>query len=230
MTRSKPLQTRAVLRAATALAGIFLASLQATPAHAAGQVASDLRALGYPATTTDGSQDTRRALCMWRELHGHAPHRKRADATESAAIAAEAVDGTRVVGAPVAGTPLAEKWVEGVNVSVRCQAAYHVRAGMLGGVYEVSTGKASTPTDLGTFRIKSKTRGWKESSLFPGAMMYKPMFFNGGEGLHGVARDSLVTYRPVSHGCVRFHNYDIRTLWKQLKVGDKVRVYGHWKG
>ena len=61
--------------------------------------------------------------------------------------------------------------------------------------------------------------------------MYRPFFFNGGQALHGSSNDSLVKWYPASHGCVRMLHADIDALWDAgFGRGDRVYVYGAWKG
>jgi lipoprotein-anchoring transpeptidase ErfK/SrfK len=81
----------------------------------------------------------------------------------------------------------------------------------------VATGKASAPTDLGTFRV-----GWQDldhrSSLVNNAPMPYSVFFNGGEAFH---QDS-VTVR--SHGCVHLTRQAAQTFYNTLHEGDVVQV------
>jgi hypothetical protein len=102
--------------------------------------------------------------------------------------------------------------VEGLNISVTCQMAYFVREGVVEKILPVSTGKASTKSDIGKFKVFYKVKGWQESSLYPGAMMYKPIWYNGNEGVHGMVSDKLVPSYPASHGCIRAKKQDMDWL------------------
>ena len=55
--------------------------------------------------------------------------------------------------------------------------------------------KAVTPG--GSFRIRSRIIGWRESKL---GLLYNPLYFNGGIAIHGAPS---VPGTPASHGCVR---------------------------
>ena len=61
-------------------------------------------------------------------------------------------------------------------------------------IYGVSSGKASTPTVLGRFRVYSKTIGTNAKGMVDSS------YFIGGYAIHGYI--SVPTF-PASHGCVR---------------------------
>ncbi|NJL60901.1 MAG: L,D-transpeptidase [Methylacidiphilales bacterium] len=46
---------------------------------------------------------------------------------------------------------------------------------------------------------------------------------DGEIGFHGTPDDSLVG-SPVSHGCLRMRNPDVRMLYNQIKIGTSVEV------
>jgi lipoprotein-anchoring transpeptidase ErfK/SrfK len=85
------------------------------------------------------------------------------------------------------------------------------------GPVPVATGKASAPTDPGTFRVL-----WKDlhhrSSLFNNAPMPYSVFFNGGDAFH----EDSVNVR--SHGCVHLTHPAAQTFYSTLHVGDIVQV------
>lgn len=105
-------------------------------------------------------------------------------------------------------------------VDLSAQQAWLMRNGdVIYGPVPVATGKASAPTDPGTFRVF-----WKDlhhrSSEFHNAPMPYSAFFNGDEAFH----EGSLTVR--SHGCVRLTRRAAQTFCKTLHVGDVVQVVG----
>ncbi len=103
-------------------------------------------------------------------------------------------------------------------VDLSAQQAWLMRDGdVIYGPVPVATGKASAPTDHGTFRVF-----WKDlhhrSSEFHNAPMPYSVFFNGGEAFH----EDSVTVR--SHGCVHLTRRAAQTFYNTLHVGDVVQV------
>jgi hypothetical protein len=177
--------------------------------------------LGMPVGYVDGYYDarTRRAVCAWRTVTGRPVHRGLPTSSEARAIVA-----TR--GLPSAGSRL----VNGVTVSVTCQAAFWVGGNRaIRRIMAASTGKPGYRTRLGTHRIFVSFPGWSTSTIYPEARMYKLMQFSGGQGLHGSATDALVFPYPASHGCVRMFHRDIDAMRAGgVGNGTLVRVIGSW--
>lgn len=184
-----------------------------------------LTALGLPAGRVDGVWDekTSRAMCVFRELVGQAPVRGYPSTPD-----------THLLWTGPTLLP-AEGMVVGVNVNLACQTATWVVRDASGGlavrrVFRVSTGMSGLDTRKGTFRVQRTVNGWWYSTIYEGAHMYRPLFFSGGQALHGSASDDLVLPYPASHGCVRVPHADMDALWKAgFGRGDRVRVYGVWK-
>ena len=162
-----------------------------------------------------------RSYCSLRELLGQKPNKKKPTEVELENFKVEILNFAK----PIEKLTYHE---EGLNISVTCQMAYFVREGMIEKILPVSTGKSSTKSDLGKFKVFYKVKGWQESSLYPGAMMYKPIWYNGNEGVHGMESDKLVHSYPASHGCVRAKKQDMDWLVKNLQKGDNIKVYGKW--
>lgn len=83
-------------------------------------------------------------------------------------------------------------------------------------LYPISSGKPSTPTVLGTYRIYQRTPG-----LLPDGMYYSS-FFTGGYAIHGY--DPSPVY-PASHGCLRTPMEDAHAIYDWLSYGDRVDTY-----
>jgi lipoprotein-anchoring transpeptidase ErfK/SrfK len=103
-------------------------------------------------------------------------------------------------------------------VDLSAQQAWLMQNGsVIYGPVPVATGKASAPTDPGTFRVF-----WKDlhhrSSDFHNAPMPYSVFFNGDEAFH----EGNLTVR--SHGCVRLTHRAAQAFYKILNVGDLVQV------
>ncbi len=75
--------------------------------------------------------------------------------------------------------------------------------------------KAVTPG--GSFRVRSRWVGWRESKL---GLLYNPLYFNGGIAIHGAPS---VPATPASHGCVRIPM--ISAQWFPEQVPDSTPVY-----
>jgi hypothetical protein len=84
-------------------------------------------------------------------------------------------------------------------------------------IYPISSGKPSTPTILGNYRIYSRVPGY-----LPDGMYYSD-FFIRGYAIHGY--DPAPDY-PASHGCMRLPISDAISAFNWLAIGDWVDVYG----
>jgi hypothetical protein len=83
-------------------------------------------------------------------------------------------------------------------------------------IYPISSGKPSTPTVLGSYRVYSKTPGTNAKG-----MVYTS-YFHGGYGIHGYAE---VPAFAASHGCLRTPVPDAVPIFNWIKYGDYVDVY-----
>jgi hypothetical protein len=83
-------------------------------------------------------------------------------------------------------------------------------------VLVVSSGKPSTPTVLGSFRVYSQTPGFNSHG------MLDSNYFIGGYAIHGYAD---VPPYAASHGCLRIPLAQARFVMRWLRRGDRVDVY-----
>jgi hypothetical protein len=83
-------------------------------------------------------------------------------------------------------------------------------------LYEMSSGKPSTPTVIGTFHVYLKTPGINEKG------MVDANYFIRGYAIHGYAE--VPTY-AASHGCLRIPVPDAAAVFGWAKYGDAVDVY-----
>jgi peptidoglycan hydrolase-like protein with peptidoglycan-binding domain len=83
-------------------------------------------------------------------------------------------------------------------------------------IYPISSGKPSTPTVLGNYRVYLKTPGYLPDG------MYYSNFFYSGYAIHGY--DPSPTY-PASHGCLRLPIDDAINVYNWVQIGTPVDVY-----
>jgi hypothetical protein len=83
-------------------------------------------------------------------------------------------------------------------------------------IYPISSGKPSTPTVLGAFRVYSKTPGTNAKGMFFSA------YFHNGYATHGYPS---VPVFPASHGCLRVPIPDAVSLYNWITIGTPVDVY-----
>jgi lipoprotein-anchoring transpeptidase ErfK/SrfK len=91
-----------------------------------------------------------------------------------------------------------------------------VQGGIVRRIYPVSSGKPSTPTVQGHFKVYSKTPGVNAKGMVHSA------YFIGGYATHGYP--SVPVY-PASHGCLRVPIPDALSLFNWIKIGTPVDVY-----
>jgi peptidoglycan hydrolase-like protein with peptidoglycan-binding domain len=91
-----------------------------------------------------------------------------------------------------------------------------IEGGQVRRIYPISSGKPSTPTVLGSFRVYSKTPGTNAKGMVDSA------YFIGGYATHGYP--SVPVY-PASHGCLRLPIPDARTVFNWMRIGTPVDVY-----
>lgn len=84
--------------------------------------------------------------------------------------------------------------------------------------WAVSTARPGYRTPIGTFSPGRLERVWY-SSIYDNAPMPYSVFFHRGYAIHGTSEISKLG-RPASHGCVRLHPDNARTLF------DLIRSYG----
>jgi peptidoglycan hydrolase-like protein with peptidoglycan-binding domain len=91
-----------------------------------------------------------------------------------------------------------------------------IEGGKVRRIYPISSGKPSTPTVLGSFRVYSKTPGTNAKGMVDSA------YFIRGYATHGYP--SVPIY-PASHGCLRLPIPDARTVFNWMRIGTPVDVY-----
>ncbi len=83
-------------------------------------------------------------------------------------------------------------------------------------IYTMSSGKPSTPSPTGRFRVYSKTLGTNSEG------MVDSNYFTGGYAIHGYAE---VPTWAASHGCLRIPIPDAAAVYAWVNLGYPVDVY-----
>jgi peptidoglycan hydrolase-like protein with peptidoglycan-binding domain len=103
-----------------------------------------------------------------------------------------------------------------VEADLSLQVLALIRGSKVQRIYPISSGKPSTPTILGTFKVYSKTPGTNAKG------MVFTSYFHGGYGIHGYAE---VPIYAASHGCLRTPVPDAVSIFRWISYGDDVDVY-----
>jgi lipoprotein-anchoring transpeptidase ErfK/SrfK len=103
-----------------------------------------------------------------------------------------------------------------IEVNQTLQVLYVVQDGQVADILHVSTGKPSTPTHDGTFRVWLKVPGYNDKA------MYYSSFFDNGRAIHGYS--DVPTYN-ASHGCVRIPIWAAKWMYGLASIGTTVIVY-----
>ena len=165
-----------------------------------------LKRLHY-AVPTSGVYDpaTQRAVMAWRKMTGQARN-----------YVASAV----VVRGVLAGRGRFRVRHPGDGHHVEADLSRQVLALIDGGkvrrIYHTSSGKPSTPTILGRYKIYRKDLGTNAIGMVDAS------YFIGGYAIHGYVE---VPAFGASHGCLRVPIPDARSISNWLSVGDVVWVY-----
>lgn len=142
------------------------------------------------------------------------------------------VDGTEVKNAYSPIDPKPERLVKSILVDLSEQKLYQKLDGVVIGTYKISSGKASTPTPKGTYKIENKSpRAWSGSAKL--WMPFWMQFKVGGYGIHelpewpgGKKEGEKHLGAPVSHGCVRLGIGAAKTLYEWTPIGTPVTIQG----
>ena len=103
-----------------------------------------------------------------------------------------------------------------VEADLSRQVIALIRNGRAERIYPVSSGKPSTPTIRGHFRVYLKAPGTNAKG------MYMSSYFIRGYAIHGYPS---VPVFPASHGCLRVPNSEAVSIFNWLSRGDIVDVY-----
>lgn len=103
-----------------------------------------------------------------------------------------------------------------IEIDQTRQVVFVVKNSKVRWILHTSTGKSSTPTRDGVWRVWSKQPGYSPKRL------YYPSFFDGERAIHGWPE---VPTSPASHGCARVPMWAAQWIYRIAEVGTTVRVY-----
>ncbi|PNB77255.1 hypothetical protein C1X30_29465, partial [Pseudomonas sp. FW305-BF6] len=122
-----------------------------------------------------------------------------------------------------------------IIINTQSNKLSYYNKGKLVKTFSVATGKSSTPTPTGKFKIlnKIKNRPWYKENI-PGGDPRNPlgkrwMGLSVGDspgnsyGIHGNNKESSIG-KSVSNGCIRMHNSEIAWLFEQIQTGTTVII------
>ncbi len=96
------------------------------------------------------------------------------------------------------------------------QVLAYIRGDKVFELLPISSGKPSTPTILGSYRV------YRKQPEYTADGMYFSNFFTGGYAIHGY--NPAPDY-PASHGCMRIPDADAIFAYNLLSIGDWVDTY-----
>ena len=96
------------------------------------------------------------------------------------------------------------------------QVLVFLRGGKVERIYHTSSGAPATPTIRGSFRFYLAQPGFNSKE------MYFSKYFIRGYAIHGY---KSVPTRPASHGCFRVPMADAVSIYRWIKMGDRIDVY-----
>lgn len=123
-----------------------------------------------------------------------------------------------------------KKLPQKIEINLKKQQMSYFVNGVLWREFKISSGKASTPTPKGEFKITNKIK--KAWSREFGLWMPYWMGVVGGVGIHelpiwpnGYREGTNHLGTPVSHGCIRLGLKDAPYLYERVSSGVPVKIY-----
>lgn len=142
----------------------------------------------------------------------------------SAAIGAGAAAVGAASAAPAASVGVTGSAGRHILVDLSAQRLTAMESGRAVASFVVSTGKAGTPTPIGSFRIYGRYRS--QRMIGPGYDLPNVpyvQYFTGSYALHGTYWHNSFGV-PVSHGCINMRPADAEWLWSWAGIGTPVAV------
>ncbi|WP_236932611.1 L,D-transpeptidase family protein [Geosporobacter ferrireducens] len=87
--------------------------------------------------------------------------------------------------------------------------------------YPIASGKKGTPSPIGSWMVIGKSK-WGKGFGTRWMGLNVPW---GKYGIHGTNKPHSIG-QDASHGCIRMRNKDVEDLYKYVKVGDSVVIWG----
>jgi L,D-transpeptidase-like protein len=108
-----------------------------------------------------------------------------------------------------------------VEADLTKQVLAEIQGGRVVNIYDMSSGKPSTPTVVGHFSVYTKTLGVNQKG------MVDSNYFIRGYAIHGYAD---VPNYAASHGCLRIPILDALAVYDWVQIGNVVDVYNDGGG
>jgi len=123
--------------------------------------------------------------------------------------------------------------VRRIVVSIPDRKLALVENGKVVKVYSTAVGADSTPSPTGTFTVIARVPNptWYHAGKVVPPGRNNPVgsrwigLSKAGYGIHGTNAPKSIGHN-VSHGCIRMLNHDVEELFKTVKIGDVVELYG----
>lgn len=174
------------------------------------QVEHKLASLRYDIASPDGQIDeqTKSAIMAFQKVHGLPRTGELTDALASQIMA------TTTGPAPLVANGEPNR----VEVDLARQVLFLYENGSLTKILAVATGKSTTPTPTGDFRMYRSEPGWHTSKY---GRLYNAQYFVGGYAIHG---SLSVPAEPASAGCIRISMYSAEWFPSHVSRGMQVVV------
>jgi L,D-transpeptidase catalytic domain len=112
-----------------------------------------------------------------------------------------------------------------IVVDLKAEQIYVYRGGVEIARAVITRGWDNYKTPLGTFPILEKDADHYSSTYGGAPMPYNLRLTRQGVAIHGADVDD----QSATHGCIGIPVEFARTLFRNVRVGDKVLVTNHWK-
>ena len=128
-------------------------------------------------------------------------------------------------------TTLYARWSKKSNHWVDVDLTYQTLKMMDGNkvvaTFPISSGKLSTPSPSGTFRVYAQTA---DQSMGGYKHVKWCTWFYPNVAIHTAYWHNEFGKKAVSHGCINMREANAKTIYYWLKIGSTVYVHGKWKG
>ena len=114
-----------------------------------------------------------------------------------------------------------------VDVNLTTQRLTLMNGDVAVATYPISSGKTSTPTRTGTYRVYAKTA---DQSMGGYRHVKWCTWWYGNYAIHTAYWHNMFGIRAVSHGCINMREADAHKVYNFVTIGSKVYVHGHWGG
>ncbi|SMB86740.1 LysM domain-containing protein [Desulfonispora thiosulfatigenes DSM 11270] len=107
-----------------------------------------------------------------------------------------------------------------LEINLQSRLLFFFQGETLINTYKIATGKKSTPTPIGNFKIINK-KIINHPSVFGTRWLGLDI---PGYGIHGTNNPNSIG-RSVSNGCIRMYNQNVEELFSAIHIGTMVKIY-----